>query len=99
MSKFLAQVLAVILFVAFAPVASAQNQPAPAPEPVAEGEQEPGKPQEAAPTTEEELEPGHKLRGKVQSIAGDDVFFDVGFRSPALVSLRQACGSGVSGRW
>jgi small subunit ribosomal protein S1 len=25
----------------------------------------------------------------VQSIAGDDVFFDVGFRSPALVSLRQ----------
>ncbi len=68
---------------------AAGNQPVPAPEPVAEGEQEPGKPQEAAPTTEEELEPGHKLRGKVQSITGDDVFFDVGFRSPALVSLRQ----------
>lgn len=65
------------------------TQPVPAPEPVAESEQEPGKPQEAAPTTEEELEPGHKLRGKVQSISGDDVFFDVGFRSPALVSLRQ----------
>jgi small subunit ribosomal protein S1 len=68
---------------------AAGHQPAPAPEPVAESEQEPAKPQEAAPTTEEELEPGHKLRGKVQSIAGDDVFFDVGFRSPALVSLRQ----------
>lgn len=65
------------------------NQPVPTPEPVAEGEAEPGQPQEAAPVTEEELEPGHKLRGKVQSISGDDVFFDVGFRSPALISLRQ----------
>ena len=31
MSKFLAQSLAFVLFVALAPVASAQNQPAPAP--------------------------------------------------------------------
>ena len=68
---------------------AAGSQPAPQPEPAEEAEPGAGQPAEAAPTTEEELEPGHKLRGKVQSIAGDDVFFDVGFRSPALVSLRQ----------
>lgn len=70
------------------------SQPAPAPQQPAaetgEGEGDESKPQEApAPTSEEELEPGHRLAGKVQSVSGDDVFFDVGFRSPALVSLRQ----------
>ncbi len=66
---------------------AAGSQPAPPPAPPAEGAA--GPQQAPAPTSEEDLEPGHRLRGKVQSIAGDDVFFDVGFRSPALVSLRQ----------
>lgn len=69
------------------------SQPVPAPQPPeAEGtEGGPAAPpaETPAPTSEEELEPGYKMGGKVQSIAGDDVFFDVGFRSPALVSLRQ----------
>ena len=41
------------------------------------------------PTSEEELEPGMKLPAKVQSISGEDVFLDLGFRSPGVVSLRQ----------
>ncbi|MCA9072236.1 MAG: S1 RNA-binding domain-containing protein, partial [Planctomycetaceae bacterium] len=70
------------------------SQPVPPPQQPAaeatEGESAPAKPPEApAPTSEEELEPGYKLSGKVQSVSGDDVFFDVGFRSPALVSIRQ----------
>src|SRR5690606_20747592 len=69
------------------------SQPVPpTPQPAAEGtEAGPAVPPEKAPvpTSEEELEPGYKMPGKVQSVSGDDVFFDVGFRSPALVSLRQ----------
>ncbi|WP_166826777.1 S1 RNA-binding domain-containing protein [Thalassoroseus pseudoceratinae] len=46
-------------------------------------------PEDAAPKSEEELEPRQKLKAKVQSISDDDVFVDVGLRSPGLVSLRQ----------
>ena len=46
-------------------------------------------PEEAAPKTEEDLQPRQKLKAKVQSISDDDVFVDVGLRSPGVVSLRQ----------
>ena len=42
-----------------------------------------------APTSEDELDKGDKLTGKIQSIHGDDVFLDVGFRSPGVVPIRQ----------
>lgn len=42
---------------------------------------------------EEELEKGTKLVGKIQSIHGDDVFLDVGYRSPGIVQLRQFTSS------
>lgn len=38
---------------------------------------------------EEDLEEGTKLTGKIQSIHGDDIFFDLGYRSPGVVSGRQ----------
>ena len=46
-------------------------------------------PEETVPKTEEDLEPRQKLKAKVQSISDDDVFVDVGLRSPGVVSLRQ----------
>ncbi len=39
--------------------------------------------------TEETIEQGHRLKGTVQSIHGDNVFVDIGFRSPGVVALRQ----------
>ncbi len=39
--------------------------------------------------SEEELEAGQRLTGKIQSVNNEDVFLDVGFRSSALVSRRQ----------
>ncbi len=42
---------------------------------------------------EESLEPGTKMKGTVQSIHADNVFFDLGCRSPGMVHLRQF-GSG-----
>jgi predicted RNA-binding protein with RPS1 domain len=45
--------------------------------------------EEAVPITEETLEPGTRLPGKVQSIHGDNVFVELGFRSPGVVSTRQ----------
>ncbi|MEX0718602.1 MAG: S1 RNA-binding domain-containing protein [Planctomycetaceae bacterium] len=53
----------------------------------AQDEEQTGEP--ATPLTEDELEPGMKLSGKVQTITGDDVFVDLGFRSSGVVSLRQ----------
>ncbi|MCH7689063.1 MAG: S1 RNA-binding domain-containing protein, partial [Planctomycetes bacterium] len=38
---------------------------------------------------EDALEEGTKLTGKIQSIHGDDVFLDLGSRSPGVVSSRQ----------
>ncbi|MDB5388645.1 MAG: binding domain protein, partial [Planctomycetaceae bacterium] len=44
------------------------------------------------PTTEEELEPGTRLKGTVQSVSGEDVILDVGFRSSACVQTKQFDG-------
>ena len=41
------------------------------------------------PDTEDQLEPGTKLKAKVQSISAEDVFCDVGYRSPGVVPSRQ----------
>jgi small subunit ribosomal protein S1 len=38
---------------------------------------------------EEALEPGVHLTGRIQSIHGDSVFLDLGYRSPGAVPLRQ----------
>lgn len=67
--------------------------PAPAPPPSeAEADAEEGGP--AAPPSperpaEEDLTQGTRLTGKVQSVHGDDVFLDLGYRAPGVVSLRQ----------
>jgi small subunit ribosomal protein S1 len=37
----------------------------------------------------EEFAPGSRLKGKVQTLHGDNVFFDIGGRSPGVVSARQ----------
>jgi small subunit ribosomal protein S1 len=41
------------------------------------------------PDTEDQLEPGTRLKAKVQSITAEDVFCDVGYRCPGVVPLRQ----------
>lgn len=41
------------------------------------------------PESEEQLEPGTKLKAKVQSVTADDVFCEVGFRSPGVLPARQ----------
>lgn len=41
------------------------------------------------PDTEDQLEPGTKLKAKVQSITAEDVFCEVGYRCPGVVPLRQ----------
>lgn len=44
----------------------------------------------AVPVPDEDLlEEGAKLTGKIQSVHGDDVFLDLGFRSPGITSKRQ----------
>jgi len=44
---------------------------------------------EAERPPEELLEPGHHFTGKIQSIHADNVFLDLGYRSPGVVALRQ----------
>lgn len=39
--------------------------------------------------TEEELIRGVRLTGKIQSVHGDDVFLDLGYRAPGVVQARQ----------
>ncbi len=39
--------------------------------------------------SEEALEAGTRLKGKVQSVHADDVFLDVGYRSPGVFKIRQ----------
>lgn len=57
----------------------------PVPEPsVADSEQAPEKPE-----AEEDLEPGAHLTGKIQQVHGEDVFLDVGYRSPGVAPMRQ----------
>lgn len=73
---------------------ASKSQPVPVPEQPAEESTDgspalPKKEAPPAPTSEEELEPGYRMPGKVESISGDDVFLNAGFRSPAVVSLRQ----------
>ena len=41
------------------------------------------------PESEEQLEAGTKLKAKVQSVTADDVFCEVGFRSPGVLPARQ----------
>ncbi|GAB4155452.1 MAG: hypothetical protein Tsb009_32240 [Planctomycetaceae bacterium] len=43
----------------------------------------------AEPISEENLESGTRLTGKIQSIHGDDVFLDIGLRYPAILQARQ----------
>lgn len=43
----------------------------------------------AAPMTEEDVEPGTKLKGRVQSLQKENILLDVGFRASAMVPLRQ----------
>lgn len=45
--------------------------------------------QAAVEVSEDSLEPGARLQAKIQSISGDDVFVDVGLRSPGVLSRRQ----------
>lgn len=41
------------------------------------------------PESEDQLEAGTKLKAKVQSVTADDVFCEVGFRSPGVLPARQ----------
>jgi small subunit ribosomal protein S1 len=41
------------------------------------------------PESEDLLEPGTKLKAKVQNVTADDIFCEVGFRSPGLLPARQ----------
>lgn len=41
------------------------------------------------PESEDQLEPGTKLKAKVQSVTADDVFCEVGFRCPGVLPARQ----------
>ncbi|MDX1969914.1 MAG: S1 RNA-binding domain-containing protein [Planctomycetaceae bacterium] len=43
----------------------------------------------ATPLTEDQLEPGAKLKAKVQSVTADNVFCDIGFRSPGVLPAKQ----------
>lgn len=53
-----------------------------------EAEAEAGAPAEQ-PVSEDQLEQGTRLVGKIQSVHGDSVFLDLGFRSPGVVPSRQ----------
>ena len=44
---------------------------------------------EELPASEEQLESGTKLKAKVQSVTADDVFCEVGYRSPGVLPARQ----------
>jgi small subunit ribosomal protein S1 len=59
----------------------------PVPVPAADAAPAEGEEAEAAPTNE--LTQGRKLNGAVQTIHGDNVFFDFGLRTTGVVSLRQ----------
>ena len=44
---------------------------------------------EELPPSEEQLESGTRLKAKVQSVTADDVFCEVGYRSPGVLPARQ----------
>jgi small subunit ribosomal protein S1 len=41
------------------------------------------------PLTEDQLQPGNKLKAKVQSLNSENVFCDIGYRSPGLLPIKQ----------
>lgn len=43
----------------------------------------------AVPLTEDQLEPGAKLKAKVQSVTSENVFCEIGYRSPGLLPVKQ----------
>jgi small subunit ribosomal protein S1 len=57
--------------------------------PVARVEGAPDEQAPATPVSEEDLEEGARLAGAVQSVSGENVFVDLGFRAPAVVQTRQ----------
>lgn len=68
-----------------AAMAGAMQAPSPAPP----AEAGPSSTLTPLPATEDQLEPGTKLKAKVQSITAEDVFCEVGYRCPGIVPLRQ----------
>ena len=42
-----------------------------------------------APISEETLEEGAKLKGKIEAVHGENVFIDLGLRSPGVIPVRQ----------
>ena len=49
----------------------------------------PGSAAAELPASEEQLETGTRLKAKVQSVTADDVFCEVGYRSPGVLPVRQ----------
>ncbi len=62
---------------------------APTTPPVGASTPNPSSNDEELPSSEEQLEAGTKLKAKVQSVTADDVFCEVGYRSPGLLPARQ----------
>lgn len=60
-----------------------------APAPTAPADGGPSSTLTPLPATEDQLEPGTKLKAKVQTITADDVFCEVGYRCPGVVPTRQ----------
>lgn len=48
-----------------------------------------GAPGQSVSTSEEDLEPGTRLKGTVQAIAGENVILDLGFRSSGCIPTKQ----------
>lgn len=68
---------------------SGENVAAQQAAPVAGSETEQAETPVPSPTDEDSLESGTRLKGTVDSVHGDNVFVDLGLRSPGLLSLRQ----------
>ena len=62
---------------------------APTAPPVGAATPNPSSTAEELPASEEQLEAGTKLKAKVQSVTADDVFCEVGYRSPGVLPARQ----------
>ena len=62
---------------------------APTTPPVGASTPNPSSTDEELPASEDQLEAGTKLKAKVQSVTADDVFCEVGYRSPGLLPARQ----------
>ena len=62
---------------------------APTAPPVGAATPNPSSTAEELPSSEDQLEAGTKLKAKVQSVTADDVFCEVGYRSPGVLPARQ----------